>query len=342
MNKFNPRLLISVIAVLLIGLAGGYLAAEKIGFQPEAEIEEVNTNILSMEDISKKVVDFIKGMGGSPEEITVEVLEITDSHDNLYRLKLSVNNQGFISYITKDGTLLFPEFVDMNPPESQTIPLSEKPIVDLFVMSFCPGGNQAEDLMKPIVDLLGPAADFNLHYIIYSDYQSEDFCLSSEQKYCSMHKTAEVNQNIRELCVAEYQSDKLWNFVDEINRRTTAEKVEEEWEAIAIGLGLDVGKIKQCQEEEGTILLDREIELTNQEYPVQDPSRHQKDGEYRLIADIQGSPTLVINGMIYDGERSTKSYKDAICEAFENAPPACDQEIESSGNSEEMPVGVCQ
>ena len=340
MNKFNVRLLISVVAVLLIGLGGGYLVAEKINLQPKTE--EIDTNILSMEDISKKVVDFIKGMGGSPEEMTVEVLEITDTRDDLYRLKLSVNDQNFISYITKDGNLLFPEFVNMNPPKSQTIPLSEKPVADLFVMSFCPYGNQAEDLIKPVVDLLGSAADFNIHYIIYSDYQSEDFCLSSEQKYCSMHKTAEVNQNIRELCVAKYQSDKLWSFVDEINKRTTAEKVEEEWEAIAMDLGLNVDEIKRCQEEEGTILLDREIELTNQEYPVQDPSKHQKDGEYRLEADIQGSPTLVVNGMIYDGERSTEGYKEAICKAFESAPSVCDQEIESSENSEEIPVGTCQ
>jgi len=281
-------------------------------------------------------------MGGSPEEMTVEVLEITDTRDDLYRLKLSVNSQNFISYITKDGNLLFPEFVDMNPPKPLTIPLSEKPVVDLFVMSFCPAGNQAEDLMKPVVDLLGSVADFNLHYIIYSDYQSEDFCLSSEQKYCSMHRTAEVNQDIRELCVAEYQPDKLWNFVDEINKRTTAEKVEEEWETIAMDLGLNIDEIKRCQEEEGTILLDREIGLTNQEYPVQDPSKHQRDGEYGFEEDIQGSPTLVVNGMIYDGERSTKGYKDAICEAFENVPSVCSQETESSENSEEVQTGTCQ
>ena len=327
MNKFNVRLLISVVAVLLIGLGGGYLVAEKINLGSKPE--KIDANILSMEDISKKVVDFIKEMGGSSEEMPVEVLEITDARDNLYRLKLSVNGQNFISYITKDGNLLFPEFVDMNPPKSRTIPLSEKPIVDLFVMSFCLAGNQAEDLMKPVVDLLGSVADFNLHYIIYSDYQSEDFCLSSEQKYCSMHRTAEVNQDIRELCVAEYQPDKLWNFVDEINKRTTAEKVEEEWETIAMDLGLNIDEIKRCQEEEGTILLDREIGLTNQEYPVQDPSKHQRDGEYGFEEDIQGSPTLVVNGMIYDGERSTKGYKDAICEAFENVPSVCSQDRKS-------------
>jgi len=340
MNEFNPRLIVSIVALLLIGLAGGYLVAERINLQPE--IEEIDTSILSMEDVSQKVTDFIKGMGGSSEEMVVEVLEITDTDGGLYRLRLSVNDQNFISYATKNGNLLFPEFIDMSPPENQTIPLSEKPIADLFVMSFCPYGNQAEDLMKPVVDLLGSTVDFNLHYIIYSDYQSEDFCLSSEQKYCSMHRKAEVTQNIRELCVAEYQPDKLCSFVGEINKRTTAENVEEEWEAIAFNLGLNVDEIKNCQEEEGTILLDREIELTNREYPVQDPSRHQKDGEYSLKADIQGSPTLVINGMIYDGERSTSGYKQAICEAFESAPSACNQEIESSGNDEVISAGACQ
>ncbi len=333
MDKFNLHLLILIIAVLLIGLAGGYLIAEKLSLPAD---------VLSTEDVSKKVVDFIKQMEGFSEESVIEVLEITDTDNDLYRLKLSIDGQVFVSYVTKDGHLLFPEFIDMNPPENQKIPLSEKPVVDLFVMSFCPYGNQAEDLMKPVVNLLDPVADFNLHYIIYSNYQSEDFCLSPERKYCSMHKTAEVNQDIRELCVAKYQPDKLWNFVDEINKSTTVEKVEEEWEAIATNIGLDIDKIKQCQAEEGTALLDREIELTGQEYLVQNPSRHQENGEYKTKESIQGSPTLVINGMIYDGEKSTKGYQEAICAAFENVPSACAQEVESNGDSGGEPAGVCE
>lgn len=342
MNKFNLRLFTSIVAILIIGLAAGYLTAERFNLKP-GETENVDVNILSKEAVSEKVTNFIKEMVGTPDkEIEIEVLEITDADNGLYRLKLAVDNQDFVSYVTKDGELLFPQYVDMNPPESQQIPLAEKPIVDLFVMSFCPYGNQAEDLMKPIVDLVGPAVDFNLHYIIYSGYQTEDYCLSAEQKYCSMHKTAEVNQNIRELCVAEYQPDKSWDFVTEINKRTTAEKVEEDWEAIATELGIDVGKIKECQEKEGTTLLDQEIILTEQEYPVQDPTKHQQNGEYKTAIGIQGSPALVINGMIYDGERSTEGYQEAICDAFKNTPSVCSQTIENSEVNEEQPAGTCQ
>ena len=42
---------------------------------------------------------------------------------------------------------------------SQEITKTDKPNVELFVMSFCPYGVQAETAMKPVVDLLGDSAD---------------------------------------------------------------------------------------------------------------------------------------------------------------------------------------
>lgn len=43
---------------------------------------------------------------------------------------------------------------------------SRHPKVDLFVMSFCPYGNQIEDALLPVVKLLGNNVDWQPHYII--------------------------------------------------------------------------------------------------------------------------------------------------------------------------------
>jgi hypothetical protein len=141
-----------------------------------------------------------------------------------------------------------------------------------------------------------------------------------------MHGIQEVNQNVREICVQKYQPEKLWGFVMDINENTDSDNVDEKWEGIAENLGIDTEKINNCQEEEGQGILAHEVELNGKNYPVQDPSKHQGMEEIT----ISGSPTLVINGTVYDGERSSEGYKEAICSAFLNPPSECDQEIEEN------------
>ena len=38
---------------------------------------------------------------------------------------------------------------------------------------------------------------------------------------------------------------------------------------------------------------------------------------------ITGSPTLLINGVVYNGQRSAEGYKQAICSAYSNPPEEC-------------------
>jgi glutaredoxin len=42
---------------------------------------------------------------------------------------------------------------------------SARPSVEIYVMSFCPYGIQAENALKPVVELLNAGADFRMHYI---------------------------------------------------------------------------------------------------------------------------------------------------------------------------------
>ena len=208
-------------------------------------------------------------------------------------------------------------------PQQKPIPKSDKPKVELFVMSFCPYGNQAEELMMPVVKLMGTKADIGLDYVIYSNYQGggPNYCLDKESKYCSMHGVQEVNQDVRELCVAKYQKGKFWDFVKEINASCTAQNVDSCWEKIATKLGIDTAKIKSCQQNEALTLLENEVSLS------------QKYG-------VQGSPQLFINGVEYLGTRTADGYKNAICSAFNTQPDECKQVLAETTASQ-TPSGGC-
>jgi len=211
----------------------------------------------------------------------------------------------------------------------------------LFVMAFCPYGNDAENQMKPVVDALKNQVNFQLHYIIYQNYQGKKYCLTDKMKYCSMHTTSEVKEDIRELCVEKYQPEKLWDYVIKINKETTAAKVDQDWEKIASEAGVNIEQVKTCQKNEGTKLLDQELVLTNKSYPVENPQRHRStSGHYQTEMKIQGSPTLVINGVIYDGKVSTVNYQKAICAAFKNPPASCDKTLKSEAKANGS--GSCQ
>ncbi|MFA5888255.1 MAG: thioredoxin domain-containing protein, partial [Candidatus Nanoarchaeia archaeon] len=100
-----------------------------------------------------------------------------------------------------------------------------KPQIDFYVMSYCPWGNQAEEAIEPVYNLLKGKADFKPHYVFYSNYQGvgPGYCLDAESKYCSMHGVQEANQDIREMCVAKYEGMDAWfNFATDMNTKCSS------------------------------------------------------------------------------------------------------------------------
>jgi len=306
-----------------------------IVLQNSGQLKGLGTPSLSSDKIAEKVVAAIaRDVGGNAEEISVDSIE---KEGSLYKISLNIFGQQYDSYATTDGKYLFPQKIDLELPEPKSIPKSEKPEVDLFVMSYCPFGNQAEELMAPVADLLGDNANIELHYVVYNNYASgyPEYCIDEENKYCSMHGIQELNQGVRELCVQKYDSDKLWDFVKEMNEGATSEDADNKWKGIAESLNIDTDKIADCQEKEFFSLLDNDLELTSTNYPVQDPSGHNGQQE----DSVSGSPTLVINGVMYDGARSVAGYQTAICNSFNEAPKEClealaEEQIVSGGSCE--------
>ncbi|MFW6449904.1 MAG: hypothetical protein ACOCZ6_02520 [Nanoarchaeota archaeon] len=187
------------------------------------------------------------------------------------------------------------------------IPEKDQPTVDLYVMSFCPYGNKAEDTISPVYELLKDKVDFDVHYIVSVDGDNIE----------SLHGTPEVEQNKREVCVKEnYGMDKFLEFVTYVNENCGGDG--ECWEDGAQEAGLDVSEIEQCADERGVELMKEEAEKSEE-------------------AGATGSPTMLINDqktdMVYNYGQPN-SYLDAICAGFSSEPAECQEQIETTGSDE--------
>ena len=152
-----------------------------------------------------------------------------------------------------------------------------KPEIELFVMSYCPYGVQAEQELLPFFETYGDTIDFKLRFIVGKEEASEE--KTSEQvAFTSLHGESELIENKRQMVIAELYPDKLFDYL-----LCRADHLQEAWVNCAKDVGLDVARIAQAVESEKLALeLVKEIQRTEE-------------------LNIKGSPTLVIDGRIIDG-----------------------------------------
>lgn len=88
---------------------------------------------------------------------------------------------------------------------------SQKPELKFFVMSFCPYGNQIEDVLRPVYDLLKNKADITPHYIFNK--------IDNLDTYCKAH-SGDINQ------CATYVQSKYFTTEAECQKAITANSKE--------------------------------------------------------------------------------------------------------------------
>ncbi len=284
----------------------------------------VATPALSKEAAASKAIDYIN-TNLLQGQTTATLTSVSES-DGLYQISLSISGRTYPSYITKDGKLLFPTVVDMSgqaatttatnqPAANFAAPKSEKPNVKMFVMSFCPYGQQAETGLAPVHALLGDKITIEPHFVIYGDYQggSPQYCISNGT-LCSMHGLGEVHEDIRQMCVYKtFGADVFWKYVGKINSDCTAGNIDSCWETVAKNTaGIDLKRLNDCYLNEGLGLARAEKAL---------------DEKY----GVQGSPTIFVNDVQYNGDRSADAFKQAVCSGFATAPAECAQTV--TGNA---------
>lgn len=186
-----------------------------------------------------------------------------------------------------------------NQPAPANIPKSNKPIVEVFVMSYCPFGLQMEKAVLPAWELLKNKADISIKFVSYA-----------------MHGLKEVEENTRQYCIATEQADKYIAYLkcftgkDDFASCLKEAKVSE-------------SKMNACvsatDKKFGTIVKynDQSTWLSGR-YPVY-PVHADLNTKY----GVQGSPTLIINGVEASVGRTPEAVKQAICAAFNSAPSEC-------------------
>jgi glutaredoxin len=289
-----------------------------------------NSSQMSPEQIKINMETFINEslmQPGMKAEIKDVVME-----NGLYKMTVSLGaGQEITSYATKDGKIFFPESMnieeiqkkvqemkDQQQNETQKtnaeIPKNDKPTVDLYVMSFCPFGNKAEDTLKSVYALLKNKVNFNFHYIVNTDGDTIQ----------SLHGEKEVAQDEREACVLKnYGKDKWFSFVSYVNTNCGSDGAC--WETAAKNSGLSATSISACVSSQGVNLM-------------------KENEKAATAANASGSPTMLINGVstqaVYQYGNS-ESYKQAICGAFNKAPTECSKVLTSQTSATATQGGSC-
>ncbi|MEM4272446.1 MAG: hypothetical protein QXH30_02555 [Candidatus Bilamarchaeaceae archaeon] len=249
-------------------------------------------------------------------------------------LYYSVEGTEMPVYVSKDYTYLYPAVYEVSkmkaqiaqaksdlaalgleeassPSSAETeMPKAAEPKVELYVMSNCPYGNQAENGIRDVIYLLGEEIAFEPVYILSG----------SGGKYSSLHGQYELEQDIREKIVYNLYGEKKWiDFVYDVNANCFAGKTSSEaaasigqcWKEAAARNGIDVGRVEAEFANNFNAIADREVAETS-------------------AAKVSGSPTLVMNGQKYQGGRTAEAYKSWICTGFTAEPEDCSHLLNST------------
>ena len=112
-----------------------------------------------------------------------------------------------------------------------------KPTLELFVMSYCPYGVQAEEKLIPIVKEFGDKIDFKLQFIAQ---EKEESSAQDISPFKSLHGYPEVAENIRQLLISREYPDRYLDYI-----LCRGKKLDKSWEKCAEKLGIDVAKIQR-------------------------------------------------------------------------------------------------
>jgi len=178
MTKENLNKIIFMTILVAIGVAVGaatvYSYPQVFSLAKNNNSNQNSQNILSVEAISEKLIKFINEqiLQGSS---TASILSITEE-GNLYKVKLKIEEQEFDTYATKDGKLLFPQFINLDQESAQeqgktigdfsvsTDDLCQensKPIVYFFGSSSCPHCIWEHPIVEKVANSFGDLVSFH-------------------------------------------------------------------------------------------------------------------------------------------------------------------------------------
>jgi protein-disulfide isomerase len=165
-----------------------------------------------------------------------------------------------------------------------------------------------EKAFLPVSELLGDEADFSIKFVHYI-----------------MHGEMEAVENARDYCVQkdfpEQFNSYMTCFIKSGKNGVDNSAVAQACLALS---DVDPVAIDSCVAKARTEFKIDEDLASGEQYP-----RFGIDAEASNSYGVQGSPTLVINGVQVSAGRTPEAVKDAVCDAFLEAPEACNTELSS-------------
>jgi hypothetical protein len=233
-----------------------------------------------------------------------------------FELKMGEGNnaQKYVSYISKDGKLLFTSGIKMETLKNQAVQGSETeqkkltcddltkvetPQLAAFVVSQCPYGLQMQRVFKKTVDEL-TALGVNLAVKYIGSVENG--------KITAMHGEEEATENLRQICIRDEQKDLYWSYVSCYMKEGKTD------DCLAIS-GVNTYELSTCMEDQN-----RGLKYARADFDLAN--------KYK----VGGSPSLLLNGQEvvseFDfGGRTPEAIKQIVCCSSKNKPEYCSQEI---------------
>lgn len=300
----TEHIVISVLAIAVIGLAymqfGGSVS-----------------NVLSAEEATDTAITFINDYMLEPGSEAELVGEVTEDR-GLYKFTMDLDGQEISSYVTKDGTMLFPqEGIDLTEVEEEVagaavedstpktcddigVEKQDEPFLEAFVVSYCPFGLQMQRIISGVVKG-APELQENMKIRYMGDVVNGEVT--------AMHGEEEAEENLRQICIREEQSDKFYPYLDCFMKQG-------ETEECLTASGVDESALQSCMTTPS-----KGVKYAEEDFALQD--------EY----GVTGSPTLFLNGIRVSefdfGGRTPEAVKTLLCCGATTEMQACSQELSS-------------
>jgi hypothetical protein len=172
--------------------------------------------------------------------------------------------------------------------------------VELYVMSNCPFGVQAENGLLPAAKALDQGVDLELAFI-GSETPAAAGAKDAKPQFQSMHGPGEVEEDIRQLCMRQLYPKAYMDYILERNKDVRSA----DWQAAVKKAGGDAAKVASCVDgAPGAALLSQSFKAAQ-------------------ARQAGGSPTIYIAGQSYSGGRSEKAFTKALCAAIKT--PSADE-----------------
>lgn len=273
---------------------------------------------LSESVAAEKTIDYINN--NLVQEGSEATLVSVEEENQMYKIMTSYQGREIPIYMTKGGEYLFlsqpvntsevvekeeAEEANDNTPTDTGVTKTDKPKVEMFIMSHCPYGTQIQKGIIPVAEALGDKIDFSVKFVYYA-----------------MHGETELNEQMLQHCIQEEQDEKYIDYIScFLKEGNTDECVTE--------AGTDETKLDSC-----IVRVDDEYKITEQfndkstwlngRFPLFDIDKDLNE-EY----GVRGSPALVVNGKMVSSGRDPASLLEVICSGFSTVPEECSTELSS-------------